>query len=92
MIDTSATPLWAEWGGWAHTEGPVPGFTFASSARVVVLIIRQLGRLIVDKQQDYEGLCGSKGSAGWERPVICEAERKLVRAGWSCLLTAYLRK
>lgn len=59
---------------------------------VVVLIMWQLGRLIVDKQQDYEGLCGSKGSTGWERPVICEAERKLVRAGWSCLLPAYLRK
>lgn len=48
----------------------------------------QLGRLIVDKQQDYEGLCGSKGSTGWKRPVICEAERKLVRAGRSSLLTA----
>lgn len=55
---------------------------------VVVLIMWQLGRLIVDKQQDYEGLCGSKGSTGWERPVICEAERKLVRAGWSCLFNS----
>lgn len=35
----------------------------------------------MDKQQDYEGLCESKGSTGWERPVICEPERKLVRAG-----------
>lgn len=59
---------------------------------VVVLIMWQLGRLIVDKQQDYEGLCASKGSAGWERPVICEAERKLVGAGWSCLLMADPRK
>lgn len=82
--------------GWrlgVHAEKPVPAFCICILwPWVVVLIMWQLGRLIVDKQQDYEGLCGSKGSTGWERPVICEAERKLVRAGWSCLLPAYLRK
>lgn len=46
----------------------------------------------MDKQQDYEGLCVSKGSTGWERPVIGEAERKLVGAGWSGLLTTAPRK
>lgn len=46
----------------------------------------------MDKQRDYEGLCASKGSAGWERPVIREAERKLAGAGGSRLLTADPRK
>lgn len=82
--DTSATLLWAEWrggGGAAHREACSWLYICIPCPWVVVLIMWQVGRLIVDKQQDYEGLCGSKGSTGWERPVICEPERKLVRAG-----------
>jgi len=45
----------------------------------------QLGRLIVDKQQDYEeGFTGLKGTVVG-RPLICQPRRKLVRAGWSRL-------
>lgn len=47
---------------------------------VVVLIMWQLGRLIVDKQQDYEGLCGRDRTVWWGRPLICQVQRKLVRA------------
>lgn len=47
---------------------------------VVVLIMWQLGRLIVDKQQDYEGLYGGEKAVWWGRPLICQAQRKLVRA------------
>ena len=44
----------------------------------------------MDKRRDYEGLCGgSRGRAGRGRPVICEAERKLVKADLSCLLTVW---
>lgn len=52
---------------------------------VVVLIMWQLERLIVDKQQDYEeGFTGLKGTV-IGRPLICQPKRKLVRAGWSRL-------
>lgn len=52
---------------------------------VVVLIMWQLERLIVDKQQDYEeGFTGLKGTVVG-RPLICQPKRKLVRAGWSRL-------
>lgn len=37
--------------------------------------------IIVDKQQDYEGLCGSMKSVGGKRSVIGGAERKLSQAG-----------
>lgn len=47
---------------------------------VVVLIMWQLGRLIVDKQQDYERLCGQDRAVWWGRPLICQVQRKLVRA------------
>lgn len=47
---------------------------------VVVLIMWQLGRLIVDKQQDYERLCGRDRAVWWGRPLICQVQRKLVRA------------
>lgn len=100
VIDTPATLLQAERGGGGGGGGLGSAHRGACSwlsicilcLWVVVLIIWQLGRLIVDKQQDYEGLCASKGSTGWERPVICEAERKLVGAGRSGLLTADPRK
>lgn len=52
---------------------------------VVVLIMWQLERLIVDKQQDYEeGFTGLKGTVVG-RPLICQPKRKLVRADWSRL-------
>lgn len=93
VIDTPATPLQTRWGlGSTHRGACSWPSICILCLWVVVLIIWQLGRLIVDKQQDYEGLCASKESAGWERPVICEAERKLAGAGWSSLLTAEPRK
>lgn len=94
VIDTPATPLQAGGGGLGSAHrGACSWLPICIICLwVAVLIIWQLGRLIVDKQQDYEGLCASKGSTGWERPVICEAERKLVGAGWSVLLTADPRK
>lgn len=52
---------------------------------VVVLIMWQLGRLIVDKQQDYEGLYGRERAVWWRRPLICQAQRKLVKADWRSL-------
>lgn len=98
MIDTPAAPLQAERGGGgggggsAH-RGACSWLSICILCPwVVVLIMWQLGRLIVDKQRDYEGLCASKGSAGWERPVIREAERKLAGAGGSRLLMADPRK
>lgn len=58
---------------------------------VVVLIMWQLGRLIVDKQQDYEGLYGGERAVWWGRPLICQAQRKLVRADWRSLFECCFR-
>lgn len=52
---------------------------------VVVLIMWQLERLIVDKQRDYEeGFTGLKRTVVG-RLLIYQPKRKLVRADWSSL-------